>query len=128
VGDGLSFGAEIGRFGALRITRPGSYMVGLRKKLTFSHQQAIKWQSLEEKEIFEFRPFSAPNSNFCKERFSKKNLFSLHVHAKKSPFRIFHCVHDVSLSLPGSVNKFLKCKKFLKNFNQILISMCGANK
>ena len=61
VGDGLSFGAEIGRFGALRITRPGSYIVGLRKKLTFSHQQAIKWQSLEEKEIFEFRPFSAPN-------------------------------------------------------------------
>ena len=61
VGDDLSFGAEIGRFGALRITRPGSYMVGLRKKLTFSHQQAIKWQSLEEKEIFEFRPFSAPN-------------------------------------------------------------------
>ena len=61
VGDGLSFGAEIGRFGALRKTRPGSYMVGLRKKLTFSHQQAIKWQSLEEKEIFEFRPFSALN-------------------------------------------------------------------
>ena len=61
VGDDLSFGAEIGRFGALRITRPGSYMVGLRKKLTFSHQQAIKWQSLEEKEIFEFRPFSAQN-------------------------------------------------------------------
>ena len=60
VGDNLSFGAEIGRFGALRITRPGSYMVGLRKKLTFSHQQAIKLQSLEDKEIFEFRPFSAP--------------------------------------------------------------------
>ena len=57
VGDGLSFGAEIGRFGALRITRPGSYMAGLRKKLTFSHQQAIKWQSLEEKEIFAFRHF-----------------------------------------------------------------------
>ena len=61
VWDDLSFGAEIGRFGALRITLPGSYMVGLRKKLTFSHQQPIKWQSLEEKEIFEFRPFSAPN-------------------------------------------------------------------
>ena len=61
VGDDLSFGAEISRFEALRITRPGSYMAGLRKKLTFSHQQAIKWQSLEEKEIFEFRPFTAQN-------------------------------------------------------------------
>ena len=61
VGGGLSFGAEIGRFGALRKTRPGSYMVGLRKNLTFGHQQAINWQSFEENEIFEFRPFSAQN-------------------------------------------------------------------
>ena len=65
MGDDLRFGAEIGRFGALRITRPGSHMVDLRKKSTFSHQQAIKWQSLEEKEIFEFRPFARTHALFC---------------------------------------------------------------
>ena len=62
--EGLSFGAEIGRFVALRIMCPGSYMVGLRKNLTFGHQWAINWQSLEENEIFEFRTFSAPNQIF----------------------------------------------------------------
>ena len=43
-------------------------------------------------------------SNFGKKFCIVSTYTELHVQAKKSPFWIFHWGHDVSLSLPGSVN------------------------
>ena len=62
---------------------------------------------------------------FRTERFSKNFCIAstyakLHVQAKKSPFWIFHWVHDVSLSLPYCVKVRLQRSKFITTLGTVV--------